>query len=112
MDPMPSGARGGAGNVLPRDVNGRGMMRATLASLHQTIVTDVASRRLCVSAVHLLAMDPMSSGDGHPRKDGADAAELGAGGAAQGADFGRAGAVLPAGAAAAGESGGRARTGA
>jgi hypothetical protein len=49
-------------------------------------------------------MEPMPSGDSRAREDGADPAELGAGGAAEGGDLGRAGAVLPAGAAAAGEA--------
>ena len=57
-------------------------------------------------------MDPMSSGEARAAEDCARAAKLGTGGAAEGGDPGRAGAVLPAGAAAAGEAGGCARAGA
>ena len=46
----------------------------------------------------------MPSGEAGFGQDGADAAELGACGAAEGNDLGRAGAVFPAGAAAAGET--------
>ena len=138
MDPMPSGGRkvnrrdaearrGCVCNVRACDAIGKGVMaRALLAQgTHgggagpAAAFTGAVSRRLCVSAVgpckarrRFRAMDPMPSGRTRLGQNGAGAAELGAGGAAQGHDFGRAGTVLPAGVAAAGETGGRARSGA
>src|SRR5882724_1656646 len=141
MNPMPSGGRrihhkgaktrrGRVGNVRTYDaIEKRLMARALFApsiqrgSARTAGSADAASWRLCVFAVHLCArrtrdrariraMNPMPSGDAHADEDGADAAELGAGGTAEGRDLGRAGAVLPAGAAAAGQAGGGARPGA
>ena len=54
----------------------------------------------------------MPSGEVRSGEHRTHAAELGAGGTAEGGDLGGAGAVLPAGAAAAGAAGGRARSGA
>ena len=112
MDPMPSGA--GRSNRRWTQMNADARRDRRGSSMWPPIC-DTASattwdrpyRRNTIQAIN-----PMPSGGAGAGEERAHAAELGAGGAAEGGDLGRAGAVLPAGPAAAGEAGHRARAGA
>ncbi len=117
MDPMPSGGKRRRFHHRGHREH-RGTRECALRARKGSSVRSVSSvvdlyARACRAPPRIRAMDPMPSGGaGDAGAEGAGAAELGAGRADEGADFGGAGAVLPAGAAATGEALGRARAGA
>src|SRR5262249_20549202 len=110
MDPMPSGAGLLSHRWTQMSASGRcdcrgGPMWPPACGIGATTTWGRPYRGNMIRA-----MNPMPSGKRRAGEEGADAAELGPGGAAQGRDLGRAGAMLPAGAATAGEAGGGARS--